>query len=165
MQELFAGRKIVVHDVEYFAVDPLLQSGKGDCIHTVIDVRKRYCVRPPKMQKETKRTDPYPAGDALVAGTIDIPRSDNDVRKPEPLSILGDDFVLFDFREAIGISPELGMLFNWTRLIQHAAPTFLRVGVNREGTDVDESPHATMTEACFEKIPRGDDGVQERIGK
>src|SRR5713101_7707300 len=101
------------------------------------------------MEKGPKHTDTYPASDALIAGAIYIPGPDDDVRNPEPLTILGDDFVLFDFREAIGVPPELGMLFNRARFIQQPPPRFLRVGINDKRTDVDESPQSRVPEACF----------------
>src|SRR5437867_8126468 len=117
------------------------------------------------MQKDPKRSDPYPASDALCAWTINRPGPDDDVRDPAPLAILPDDFVLFDFCEAVGVPPELGTLFNRARLIQQPPPRILGVGINRERTDVDESPQACVPQACFKKITCRDNRVHKRIGK
>ena len=77
------------------------------------------------MQKDPKRTNPHTARNVPVAWTINIAGPDDDVRDPKPLAILGEDFILFDFCEAIGVSPELGTLFNGARLIQQPPPRFL----------------------------------------
>src|SRR5207249_6925042 len=105
------------------------------------------------------------SSDALIAGTIHMPGPDDDVRDPESLAILGDDFVLFDFCEAIGVPPGPGSLFNRARLIQQPPPRFLRVGINRERTDADEAPQACVPQACFEKVTSRDNRVHERIRK
>src|SRR5271157_5171356 len=117
------------------------------------------------MQKDTKRTDPHPARDALMAGAIDIAGPDDDVRDPKLLTILRDNFVLFDFGETIGVPTEVGTSLNRARLIQQPAPRFLLVGINRERTDADKPPQALVLQARFQKIPRGDDRVHERVGK
>src|SRR2546425_7797607 len=94
------------------------------------------------MQKDSKRIDPHTTGDIFLAGTIDIPRPDNDVGNSVSLAILDDDFVLFDFCEAIRLASELRMLLYRTRFIQQPPPRLLGVGVHREGANVDESSQA-----------------------
>ena len=69
------------------------------------------------MQKYAKRVDPHPTGDGRLAGAINIAGPDDDVRGPEPLTVLRDDFILFDFREAISFAPELGARLNRARFI------------------------------------------------
>src|SRR5262249_6425120 len=137
-QKLAARRQIIVHDVEYLAIDSILQSDECDRLCTVVNVRERDRVRAAKVQKDTKRPDPHPARDADFSGAIDGPRPDDDIWDTESVTILHDDFVLFDFREGIGVVPEFGMSFNWARLIQHPPPRFLRVGINRERTYIDK---------------------------
>src|SRR5207245_3036826 len=117
------------------------------------------------MQKDPNLTDSPPASYALIAGTIHMPGPDDDVRDPESLAIFGDACVRFDVCEAIGVPPELGTVVNRARRIQQPPPRFLRVGIDRERTDADESPQACVPQACFEKITRRDNRVHERIGK
>src|ERR1035441_4689289 len=116
------------------------------------------------MQKHTERSDPYPASDGLVARAINMPGPDGDARDPELPGIFSYDFVLFDFGERIGVTPQLGMLLNRAGLVQHPRPRLLRVGINGERTHVHKFPQTLIPKARFQKISRGNDRVQESVG-
>src|SRR5882724_7316930 len=98
------------------------------------------------MQKDTERIDSHSASNARLVWAQNIAGPHDDVRNPEPIPILGDDFVLFDFCEAIGVTSEYGMLFYWAILIQQPPSRFPRVRVNRERADADESTQALVIE-------------------
>src|SRR5439155_16406994 len=156
---------MIVHDVEHLAFDSSFQSRKHDRLGAVVNVRKRYRVGTAEMEKDPKGIDPHPRSNALIARTVDIPGPDDDVRDPTPVPILGDDLLLSDLCEAIGVTAERGIRLNRARFIQQSATRFLPVGVNREGTDVDEAAQQGVPQASFEKISCRDHRVHERVGK
>ena len=115
------------------------------------------------MQKEAKSVDAHAVCDSFMPRTVNVPRSDGDVRNSNPPVILGDDFLLFYLRKAVCIAPESSVPFNWTRFVQQSPPRVLLVGINCEGTDVDKTPQAIVLHASFEKISCGDNRVHERV--
>src|SRR6267143_2269664 len=106
------------------------------------------------MQKDTKCIYTDPASYSLVARTINISGSDDHVRNPKPFSVLSDNFVLLDFREAVRFPPELRARLNRATRVQNPPPRFMSIGVDGERTDVDKPLEAFVTHACLEKIPR-----------
>ena len=74
------------------------------------------------MQKDTKGAYPHAARDLFISGAVDMPGPNNYVRDFEAPAVFGDHFILFDFREAIGVTPELGMFFNRAGLIEYPPP-------------------------------------------
>ena len=82
------------------------------------------------MHKDTKGIDPYATGNIYLAGTKDVTRPNDDVGDPKSFGVLDDDFVLFNFSEAIGIAAQLWTRFDWAGLVQQSPVTLLRVGVD-----------------------------------
>src|SRR5207245_3369074 len=126
------------------AIDPSFQYSEYDRLHAIIHRRKRYGVGAAQMQKDSKRADPNATRNALVARAIHIPGPDDDVGEADVLAVLGDYFVLLSFCEGISVAPKLGTLFERARFIEEAPPRFPGVGIDRERTDVDESPKASV---------------------
>ena len=60
-QELAAGGKVVVDDVECLAVDAFDKAGQDDRLSTVVDVGEGYGVGTTEMKKKSKRAEPDPA--------------------------------------------------------------------------------------------------------
>src|SRR5207302_1651417 len=117
------------------------------------------------MEKDTEGVDPHAASENLFAGPINLPRPDDDVGDPKLCTILGHDLLMFNFSEAIGITPQLRVVFNRAGLIQHPSLGLPRVTVKRERTDADESPQRPAREAGFEKITRRDHRIHECVGE
>lgn len=105
-----ARQQIVVHYIEHFPIDPLLQSGQYNGFGTVIDIRERDLIAAAKMQEDAERAQPYPSRDSPIARSIYISGPDDDVRNIELLAILGEEFILLDFCEAIGVPRSSGYL-------------------------------------------------------
>src|SRR5580693_7455524 len=103
-QELPAGRKVVVEDVEDLAVHSRSQPCQRNGLCAVIDIRERYRVGATQVEKDTERSDSHPAGDVLLAGTIHAPWPDDDVRNPESPAVLDHELILLDLGEAIGVA-------------------------------------------------------------
>src|SRR6266851_5005579 len=105
------------------------------------------------MQKDTECIYTDPASYGVVTRAINISGSDDHVRNPEPFSVLSDNFVLFDFREAVRFPSELRARLNGATLVQDPPPRFLSIGIHGERADIDKPLEAFVMQACFEKIP------------
>src|SRR6266536_249035 len=113
------------------------------------------------MEKETKRIDSHPATDSQIPWTIHVPWPENDVGDPTVLSILGYNLILSDLCEAIRLSPECGMRFNWRRFIQQPSLRLMQIAVHGKGTGTHEAAQALLPERRLKKVSRGDDRIQE----
>src|SRR5882724_9915753 len=164
-QEPAARGKIVVDDVEDFALHASPESREGDRLRTVVDVRERDGVAATHVQEDSERPDPHAARDVGLAGTVHRPRPDDDMRDPEFPAILGDDLLLLDLGEAVGLAPQLGTALDRTPFVQQPSPRLARVRIHGERADVDEAPQAAMPQARLQEIAGRDDRVHERIGK
>src|SRR5437879_13623929 len=117
------------------------------------------------MHKDPEGGHSFPAGEGLLARSINIPWSDDNVWDIEFLTILIRDLLLFDLCKTVSLTPKMGMLFDWTGLIQHPPSRFLLVAINRKRTHRNEPPQAWVPTGCFKKIARRDHRVHERIRK
>src|SRR5947209_6934984 len=117
------------------------------------------------MHEEPKRADSHTAADRALARAVHIAWPHDDVRNGELLTVLPDDLILFDLREAVGVAPEVWALFDRTGFIEQSPPGLLPVGVHRERAHADKSLQDPVPRAGFKKIARGDNRVHERIGK
>src|SRR4029077_2113740 len=117
------------------------------------------------MKENTERTDSHATRDAQVARAINIPWPDNDVRHSVVLAVFSDNFVLFDFRETVGVACSVRLSFNWTRLIEHLPTLFLSIGIDCERADVDESPQPRPHQGCLDQISCSYHGVHECVRK
>src|SRR5262249_23701800 len=117
-QEPSAGREVVIDHVEYFSVYALGDASQGNRVGTVVDIGQRDTVRTAKMQQHSKCVDAYPTSDCLFVGTIYGAWSHDNVGDSVLLSVFGDDFILLDLREAIGVATAFGMLLDWCTLIE-----------------------------------------------
>src|SRR5437667_5877463 len=109
-----AGREIIVHNIEDFPVDAPFQPGQDNGFGTVVHVGKWNCVGAAHMQEYSKRSDTHPVADSLIAGAVDITRSDNDVWDAKLLRVLDDDLILLYLGEGIGIPAQFRMVLDWT---------------------------------------------------
>jgi hypothetical protein len=91
------------------------------------------------MQEKPKSAEAHAAGDLSFALTIDAPWSDHNIWDSQILSILADEFLLLDFREAIGFTAKLGTLFDRTGFVQEPPPRLLAVRIHSERADQYES--------------------------
>src|SRR5437588_4885413 len=101
------------------------------------------------MQKHSKGADAYPAMDRLIPRAVNNSGPDDDAGDSKLFAILRDYFLLFEFCEAISLSPKLGPRFHRTRFIQHPPARLFRIGINRKRTDINEPPQAFVLDTCF----------------
>src|SRR6267143_795579 len=115
------------------------------------------------MQERSERTEADPTGYSVFSGAVNAAGSNDDVRNSKVLAILPHNLLLFDFREAISLATELGVLFGWTGLIQKPPP--LSICIHHEGADEHEPPQAAIFSTGFEQVACGHNRIQKPIGK
>src|SRR5439155_10967759 len=113
------------------------------------------------MQKHPKRVDPHAAREDVLAWAVHLPRSDDYVGDTGFQTVLGNDLLLPNLREAISFAPELWMLRERARLIELPPSWVPRVALNRERTNIDEPAEGRPAEAELEKIARLDNRVDK----
>ena len=102
-EELSTGWKVVIHDVEHFALDSRPQTGQDNRICAVVNVGERNSIASPKMKKHPEGVDSDTSRDLLLPWSIDRPRPHNDIGNTVPLAVRNHQLVLLHLGVTIGI--------------------------------------------------------------
>src|SRR5207245_9738895 len=113
------------------------------------------------MQRDPKRVDPHAAREDVLAWAVHLPRSDDYVGDTGFQTVLGNDLLLPNLREAISFAPALWMLLERARLVPLPPQRLPRVAVNRGRTTIDDSAQGLTAAARPEEIPPCRTGVSE----
>ena len=80
-------------------------------------------------------------------------------------AVVGDQFVLFDLRKAVGIATQFRSDLRWTIFIEKAGSRMIFVRVDRQTNLHSQTAAKTRESTPPPKVSSSNDGVQKRIGK
>src|SRR3954465_5674725 len=101
------------------------------------------------MQEDTKRVNPNSTSKRLLSRSVNLSRSNDDIRDPERLSELRHDLLLLDLRKTIRLTTERRRRFDRTRFIQKSWPRIAFVAINCKRTNTNEPFQAVVLDARF----------------
>jgi len=116
-KKLTAGRKIVVNDIKYLALDPIDQSGQDDGFSTIVDITQWKYVAAAHMKKETESAYSNPAVDSFVAWTIYPTGADNHTWHAAIPRIFKNKLVLANFCVAVSLTSSCRLWLNRAGLL------------------------------------------------
>jgi hypothetical protein len=137
-KEVAARDQVVVHNIEYFSLDPRHQASQENRVSTVVNVGERYEVGATEVEKHPKGVYPDPACNGLIPWPVDISRPDEDVWDAKSLSVVKDKFILLHLCETIRIAAGIRVVFDGARLVQKPTGALSDVRIDCERADVHE---------------------------